>query len=97
MRITMLNFCRPKVTEQYPENRGKKQMFERFRGDLVMPYNDKNEHKCTACGICQMNCPNKTVTIITQQITTETGKTQNALDKYLYEIGSFKFRSEDRA
>ena len=45
MYITMLNFCRPKVTEQYPENRGKKVYAERFRGELIMPHNEKNEHK----------------------------------------------------
>ena len=91
MYITMLNFWRPKVTEQYPENRGKKQQFERFRGELIIPHNENNEHKCSACGLCQMNCPNRTITIVTKQITTEDGKTKKALDKYLYDIGSCTF------
>lgn len=91
MYITMLNFWRPKVTEQYPENRGKKQMFERFRGELIMPHNENNEHKCTACGICQASCPNHTITVKTMQITTEEGKTKKALDKYFYDIGSCTF------
>jgi NADH-quinone oxidoreductase subunit I len=91
MYITMLNFLRPKVTEQYPENRGKKQMFERFRGELYLPHNENNEHKCTACGICQNSCPNHTITVVTKQITTEDGKTKKALDKYFYDIGSCTF------
>ena len=93
MYITMLNFCRPKITEQYPENRGKKVMFERFRGELVMEHNENNEHKCSGCGICQMNCPNNTIKIITKQVTLEDGKTKKVLDQYLYDIGSCTFCS----
>jgi NADH-quinone oxidoreductase subunit I len=92
MKITMINFFRPKITEQYPENRGKQVMFERFRGELTMPHNANNEHKCTACGICQMNCPNGTITVISKQETDEaTGKTKKVLDKYEYDLGSCIF------
>lgn len=91
MYITMLNFLRPKITEQYPENRGKKEYAERFRGELTMPHNEKNEHKCTACGICQMNCPNGTIHIVSKQITTEEGKPKKVLDKYMYDLGSCTF------
>lgn len=92
MKITMINFLRPKVTEQYPENRNTLKMFDRFRGRLYMPHNEKNEHKCTACGLCQMNCPNGTITIISKNITDEaTGKTKKVLDKYQYDIGSCIF------
>lgn len=91
MRITMINFWRPKVTEQYPENRGTKVWAERFRGELVMGHNAQNEHKCTGCGICQMNCPNHTIKVITRQETTEEGKTKKVLDKYMYDLGSCTF------
>ncbi|MDR3704754.1 MAG: 4Fe-4S binding protein [Paludibacteraceae bacterium] len=92
MKITMINFFRPKITEQYPENRGTQVMFERFRGELTMPHNANNEHKCTACGICQMNCPNGTITVISKQETDEaTGKTKKVLDKYEYDLGSCIF------
>ena len=50
MRISMLNFCRKPITEEYPENRGTKQYAERFRGELVMPHNENNEHKCNGGG-----------------------------------------------
>ena len=92
MYITILNFLRPKVTEQYPENRGEKVYFERFRAELTMPHDEANHHKCTACGICMNNCPNGTITVLT---TTEpdpvTGKEKKVLDKHLYDIGSCTF------
>lgn len=56
-----------------------------------MPHNEKNEHKCTACGICQMNCPNGTIRIETKQITTEDGKNKKILDKYFYDLASCTF------
>jgi len=88
MYIVMLNFIRPKVTEQYPENRGKVFPHERMRGLLVMPHNENNQHKCTACGICEMNCPNGTITVTSKkEIDEETGKEKKALDKYTYDLG----------
>ncbi|KAA6315740.1 NADH-quinone oxidoreductase subunit I [termite gut metagenome] len=94
MYITMLNLIRPKVTEQYPENRGKVFPHERMRGQLIMPHNEANEHKCTACGICQMNCPNGTIEVLSKKEVDEaTGKEKKVLDKYLYDIGSCIFCS----
>lgn len=92
MYISMLNMLRPKVTEQYPENRGKYVYFERFRGMLTMPHNENNEHKCTACGICMMNCPNGTINVISKKETDEaTGKEKKVLDEYRYHLGSCIF------
>jgi NADH-quinone oxidoreductase subunit I len=103
MYITLLNMLRPKVTQQYPENRGKKVYPERFRGLLTMPHNDRNQHKCTACGICMMNCPNGTIEIISKTVETKTDtttpegeiktviKTKKVLDRYMYDLGSCTF------
>ena len=92
MYISMHNMLRPKITEKYPENRGKKELMERFRGELTMPHNEKNEHKCTACGICMTNCPNGTINVISKKVLDEaTGKEKRALDRYLYDIGSCTF------
>lgn len=97
MSLTASYFFRPwtTVTEKYPENRkpGKHQlkMFDRFRGELVMPHNKLNEHQCTACGICQMNCPNGTIQVITRSYTTEEGKKKRELDRYIYNLGSCTF------
>jgi NADH-quinone oxidoreductase subunit I len=94
MYIVMLNFIRPKVTEQYPENRGKVFPHERMRGQLIMPHSAENQHKCTACGICEMNCPNGTIQIVSKkEADPETGKEKKVLDRYLYDIGSCIFCS----
>ena len=94
MYVSMLNMYRPKVTEKYPENRGKKVMMERFRGMLTMPHNETNEHKCTGCGICATNCPNGTIQVITKKETdAATGKEKRALDKYFYDLGSCTYCS----
>ena len=55
MYVTMLNFCRPKVTQQYPENRGRREYGERFRALLTMPHDAENHHKCIACGMYSTN------------------------------------------
>lgn len=91
MRITAINFIRKPITECYPENRGKKVYAERFRAELTMPHNEKNEHKCSACGICQTNCPNGTITVDSKIIETEDGKKKKVLVKYLYDLGSCTF------
>lgn len=92
MYITMLNFVRPKVTEKYPENRDKVKPHDRMRGQLVMPHNENNQHKCTACTICMMNCPNGTIQITTRkEMDEETGKEKKVLDKYMYDLGSCTF------
>jgi NADH-quinone oxidoreductase subunit I len=93
MYISMLNMIRPKITEQYPENRLTKVKMERFRAQLTMPHNAQNEHKCTACGICMMNCPNGTIQVISKKVADETGKEKRVLEKHLYDIGSCIFCS----
>ena len=94
MYITMLNMLRPKVTEQYPENRGKLQYPERFRGVLELYHNEKNEPKCIGCGICKNNCPNGTIQITYKTKTDEvTGKEKRVLDNYFYDLGSCIFCS----
>ena len=57
MRRTIIIFFRKKTTECYPENRATLVISERFRGELVMPHDENNQHKCVACGICQEACP----------------------------------------
>lgn len=91
MRITIGEFFTKKVTEQYPENRATLVISDRFRGNLTMPHDDNNEHACTACGICQMNCPNGTIKVISLMIETEEGKKKKVLDKYTYDLGMCTF------
>mgnify|MGYP001021850196 CR=1 FL=1 len=85
MRVTWGELWTKKITEQYPENRATLVLPDRFRGELTMPHDGNNEHACTACGICQMNCP------ISKTIETEDGKKKKILDRYIYDLGMCTF------
>lgn len=91
LSVTIKEFWRPAVTQQYPENRATLEISDRFRSELVMPHDDNNEHACTACGICQMNCPNGTIQVISKTITTEDGKNKKVLETYKYDLGLCTF------
>jgi NADH-quinone oxidoreductase subunit I len=93
MKVTGSYFFRPGtiVTQKYPDNRKDLVMFERFKGEVIMPHNEKNEHKCTGCGICEINCPNGTIEIISKSVVTEDGKKKRAIDKHIYRLGMCTF------
>lgn len=91
MKTTMKVFFRAKTTEQYPENRKELVMFDRFRGTLCLPHNENNEHRCVACGICQMTCPNDTIEIVSETIETDEGKKKKILKSYNYDLGACMF------
>jgi NADH-quinone oxidoreductase subunit I len=93
MKVTGSYFFRPSkiVTQKYPNNRNKLMMFDRFKGEVIMPHNEKNEHKCTGCGICEINCPNGSIEIISKTIATEDGKKKRAIDKHIYRLGMCTF------
>ena len=93
MKVTGSYFFRPStiVTQKYPNNRKDLVMFERFKGEVIMPHNDKNEHKCTGCRICELNCPNGTIEIISKTIITEDGKKKKAIDKHIYRLSMCTF------
>ena len=93
LEITFKEFFTKKITEQYPENRKTTLVtFDRFRGELVMPHDENNEHACTACGICMMNCPNGTIKVVSKMVEAEDdGKPRKALDKYYYDLGKCTF------
>ncbi|WP_300811728.1 NADH-quinone oxidoreductase subunit I [uncultured Bacteroides sp.] len=91
LKTTMREFFTPKVTEQYPENRKKLQMFDRFRGTLTMPHDENGQNRCVACGLCQMACPNDTIHITSRTVETPEGKKKKVLVKYEYNLGSCMF------
>jgi NADH-quinone oxidoreductase subunit I len=93
MKVTGSYFLRPStiVTQKYPSNRKDLVMTERFKGEVVMPHNENNEHKCTGCGICEINCPNGTIEVISKSIVTEEGKKKRAIDKHIYRLGMCTF------
>ncbi len=92
MRTSMRVYFRKNVTDQYPENRHTTlHVPDRHRAMLVMPHNEDNQHKCIACGICEMNCPNNTIKVTSQMVETEDGKKKKVLVKYEYDLGSCMF------
>jgi len=91
MSVTIKELFTKKVTQEYPENRKTLVISERFRGELNMPHDENNEHACTACGICQTNCPNGTIKVVSKMIETEDGKKKKILDRYFYNLGMCTF------
>ena len=91
MSVTWKELWTKKVTQQYPENRKTLVISDRFRSELTMPHDENNEHACTACGICEMNCPNGTITVNFKMIETEDGKKKKILDTYKWDLGMCTF------
>ena len=91
MEVTGKELVTPKVTEQYPENRAELHIPERFRATLEFIYDDNGSHKCIACGSCERNCPNQTISITKRMVELPDGKKKMKLDKYMYDLGSCTF------
>lgn len=88
MKMTGYYFTHHKeiITEQYPDNRATLQLAERFRGEVVMPHDENNEHACTGCTACELACPNGTIKIITKFDITPEGKKKKAIDAFIYHL-----------
>lgn len=92
MGVTGKEFLTPKVTESYPDDRKTIQYAApRFRAKLVLKYDAEGHHKCIACGICQRNCPNGTISLTTKMVDLPDGKKKRKLDAYMYDLGSCTF------
>ena len=86
MRRTGYYFTHHKeiITRQYPEYKPK--LSERFRGEVVMLHDEKNEHRCTGCTACELACPNGTIKIVTKFEVNAEGKKKKAIDKFVYHL-----------
>lgn len=95
LSLTLKYFLTPGksiITEQYPENRNTTiNIPERFSGELVLLHNENNEHKCTACTLCQLACPNGSIEIFSKTIETEDGKKKKKLDRWVYHLDMCSF------
>ena len=78
-------------TEQYPENRKTLHFSDRNRFCLEMIHNERNEHHCVACGLCQMACPNGSIHVYSEMVETPDGKKMRQLVKYEYNLGQCMF------
>ena len=77
MKRTIYYFFHHKeiITQEYPDNRDTLVLPERFKGEVVMPHDEKNEHRC----------PNGTIKVITKFDMIE-GKKKKAIDKLVYHL-----------
>lgn len=91
MQVTGKEFVTPKITERYPEDRETYKWPERFRAVLELIYDNEGNHKCIACGTCERNCPNGTITIESMMVDTPAGTKKKKLDNYIYDLGSCTF------
>lgn len=89
MKVTGYYISHPKeiITQQYPENRDTLKMVDRFRGEVIMPHDENNEHACTGCQACEIACPNGSIEIIQDRILNEeTGKKKKTILKHVYHL-----------
>lgn len=93
MKLTGYYFTHHKeiVTQQYPENKETMFIGDRFRGEVIMPHNESNEHRCTGCTACELACPNGTIKIISKFEVGEDGKKKKAIDQFVYHLGMCTF------
>ena len=91
MQVTGKEFVTPKITEFYPEDRDTYKWPERFRAVLELIYDQDGNHKCIACGTCERNCPNGTITIQSKMADTPAGTKKKKLDNYIYDLGTCTF------
>ena len=88
MKMTGYYFTHRKeiITQNYPDKPELMKLPERFRGEVVMPHDESNEHACTGCTACELACPNGTIKIITKFDITPEGKKKKALDTFIYHL-----------
>lgn len=88
MKRTLYYFTHHKeiITEQYPDNRNTLELAERFKGEVVMPHDANNEHRCTGCTACELACPNGTIKVVTKFEITADGKKKKAIDELVYHL-----------
>ncbi|MCI6461356.1 MAG: NADH-quinone oxidoreductase subunit I [Prevotellaceae bacterium] len=92
LKVTMKEYFTPKSTEQYPENRKTTlHVAKRHRARLVMLRDAEGALKCTACTLCEKTCPNGTIKITTEMVTTDDGKKKRKLVDYQYDLGDCMF------
>ena len=88
MKLTGYYFTHPKeiITQEYPDNRATLKMADRFKGEVIMPHDENNEHACTGCTSCELACPNGSIKVITKFEVNAEGKKKKAVDQHIYHL-----------
>lgn len=88
MRVTGGYFLKPGevVTQQYPENREELQMFDNFKGELILIHDENNQHSCNACNNCARKCPNGSIEIASTRVQGEDGRSKRVLVTHTYHL-----------
>ena len=81
-RITMRNWMRGPITVQYPEQR--LELPERARWRVTHKLDENGAPKCTACLICERECPDHVLRIDV----TVNEQREKHIDAYVYELGA---------
>lgn len=82
MGVTMRNMFRPTMTVQYPDEH--LVIPERARWALAHKFDESGAPKCTACLICERECPDH---IIHMTVSGDTASGKH-IDEYRYELGA---------
>lgn len=61
LMVTLKEFFKPNVTEQYPKERP--EIMPRFRGRLTLLKDEEGEDKCICCMACVRACPTSVISI----------------------------------
>ncbi len=90
MRVTFRYLVHPStvVTQQYPENRKTLKLAERVRAQLSFTFDENGFHKCTACHICEQQCPNASIHVMDRK---PAGSTKSELDTFIWRLDSCTF------
>ncbi len=93
MSVTNHYFFTPReiITQRYPENRDTLKMFDRFKGEVTMTHDENNQHGCNGCGICENNCPNGSIQVISKREPNAEGKPVRVIDKHIYHLSMCTF------
>ncbi len=86
MGVTFRYISRPSriVTRQYPENRETLKFPEPYRGRVVMPHDENDDHNCTGCTLCEKACPNGSISVLN----TRNLAGKKVLGEYVYRLSS---------